>query len=29
VLIKDRVVLPSMASLELCTDHMPGFYGAR
>jgi hypothetical protein len=27
--VKDRTVLAPMASLELCTDHMSGFYGAR
>jgi hypothetical protein len=27
VLVKDRVVLAPMASLELCTDRMPGFMG--
>jgi hypothetical protein len=29
VLVKDRAVLASMESLDLCTDHMSGFYGAR
>jgi hypothetical protein len=29
VLVKDRIVLAPMASLELCTDHISGFYGAR
>jgi hypothetical protein len=27
VLVKDRIVLPLMASLELCTDRMLGFMG--
>jgi hypothetical protein len=29
VMIKDRTVLAPMASPELCTDHMCGFYGTR
>jgi hypothetical protein len=24
--VKDRVILAVMASLELCTDHLSGFY---
>jgi hypothetical protein len=27
--VKDRTILALMASLELCTDHMLGFYVAR
>jgi hypothetical protein len=27
VSVKDRSILAPMASLELCTDHMLGFYG--
>jgi hypothetical protein len=27
-LVKDRIILALMASFELCTDHMLGFYGA-
>jgi hypothetical protein len=28
VSVEDHTVLALMASFELCTDHMSGFYGA-
>jgi hypothetical protein len=29
MLVKDHAILALMARLELCTDRMSGFYGAR